>query len=340
MKPLSYGIISTASINDNGFINHIKYIKDADLLAVASRNPRTAKDYAAKRGIPRHYGSYEELLSDADIDCVYISLPVSLHKKWSILSLKAGKNVLCEKPVAGSAREAEDIAEAVNASGLIFAEAFHYRYHPLSARIEEIVRNGEIGEIRSVYSQFGVRLFDKGKVQFRADCGGGALLDIGCYPVSFSRWILDCDDAEILSARADSVSDGVDRAAEAVMKFKNGVVAEINCSLADFLPPYALIKGEKGSIFVFMPFSPAFRVGPAIIEPYILVVRSGGKIRSLRVHKNTTYQSQIEAFSKAVRTGVQPATDITEGVANMKLLDAIYEKAGVDRSACFDGGVS
>jgi predicted dehydrogenase len=334
MKPLNYGIISTASINDNGFINHIKYIKDAHLLAVASRNQKQAKEYAAKRGIPKHYGNYEELLRDSDIDCVYISLPVSLHKKWSIRALKAGKNVLCEKPVASSAEEAEEIAKAVKESGLIFAEAFHYRYHPLSAIIEDIVRSGEIGGIHSVYSQFGVPLTDKKKVQFRADCAGGALLDIGCYPVSFSRWIADCNEAEALRATADSDSSGVDRSASAVMKFRNGVVAEFSCSLAQFLPPYALIKGEKGSVFVFMPFCPSVRVGPAIIETYLLLSRSSGKIRSFRTKKTTTYQSQIEAFSKAVRTGTQPSTDIREGIANMRLIDAIYKKAGVDRSAC------
>jgi len=336
MKPLNYGIISTASINDNGFINHIRYIKDANLLAVASRSAKASKEYAEKRGIPRNYGCYEELLADADVDCVYIPLPVSLHKKWSIRALKAGKNVLCEKPVASSAEEAEEIAQAVEETGLIFAEAFHYRYHPLCAMIENLIKSGEIGRTRSVYSQFGVYLSDKKKVQFRADCAGGALLDIGCYPVSFSRWIAGCDEAEIISADADSDAAGVDRGANAVMRFENGVVAEISCSLEKFLPPYALIKGDKGSIFVFMPFCPSLRVGPAIIETYLLISRSSGRVRSLRTSKTTTYQSQIEAFSKAVRTGVQPATDIREGVSNMRLLDAIYKKAGVDRSACVD----
>lgn len=142
---LRFGIMSVASIVNDGFMPGVKLTKGVEARAIASRNLEKAKQAAKRHGIPTAYGSYEELLRDAEVDCVYIPLPNSMHAEWTRKALNAGKHVLCEKPLAWSAREAASLMAPIKRSGLTFAEGFHYRYHPLMARIEEIVRSGDIG---------------------------------------------------------------------------------------------------------------------------------------------------------------------------------------------------
>lgn len=327
MSNLNFGILSTASVNDYAFLPVVKQLGRVTLLAVASRDAGKAKSYAEKHNIRRAYGSYGELLADPDIDCVYIPLPVSMHKEWSIKALNAGKHVLCEKPVAANEAEALEIAAKVKETGLTFAEAFHYRYHPLCDRLEEIVRGGEIGEVIKIVSQSGVPLPDKNKVQFKPELAGGALLDIGCYPVDFSRWIAGCDDAIVARTHVEMTSSGVDGSMHADLEFANGVNAEINCSLVKFQPMYANITGSKGSIYIFMPFSPVVGVGDLRLSLYIFLVRAGLKVRNVRVPAKTTYYCQLDSFCRAVRTGRPPITNIDEAAANMRIIDAVYRKA-------------
>ena len=329
MKTLKFGILSTASVNDYAFLQPIKKVPCAELIAIASRDLKKAAGYAAGRGIPESYGDYERLLADPEIDCVYIPLPVSMHAEWTIRSLDAGKHVLCEKPAAANAEEARAIAAKVGETGRIYAEAFHYRYHPLAARVEEIVRSGGVGEVRHISAVHGVPLLDKNKVQFQKELAGGALLDIGCYPVSFARWIAGCDAATVVSARADMTRSGVDGSIHAKLQFANGVAADVRGSLVKYLPMSARIKGAKGEIYILSPFNPAAQAGPLVIDIYLLVHRQGYKVRNIRVPSITSYHAQLEAFCAAVRDGKQPLTNAGEAVANMQLLDAIRDKAGL-----------
>jgi predicted dehydrogenase len=332
MENLRFGILSTASVNDYAFIQPIKNVPCTELLAIASRDLKQSANYAARHGIPEAYGDYARLLADPDVDCVYIPLPVSMHAEWAIRSLEAGKHVLCEKPATANANEARAIAAKVKETGKIFAEAFHYRYHPLAARIEEIVRSGGVGEVLNISATFGVPLFDKSKVQFSKELAGGALLDIGCYPANFSRWIAGSDDATVVYADAQLTRSGVDGTIRAKLKFANGVVAEINASLVKYLPMAARIKGSKGEIDILSPFTPAAQVGKFVIDVYVLIHREGYKVHNIRVPSITSYNAQLEAFCAAVRTGIQPVTNADEAVANMLLLDAIRDKAGLNKS--------
>lgn len=328
-KKLRFGILSTASVNEYAFLPVIKKIDGAELAAIASRNIKTAQSYAEKNGIPKTYGDYASLVADPEIDCVYIPLPVSMHAEWSVKAMEAGKHVLCEKPVTANAAEAITVAEKVKETGVTFAEAFHYRCHPLAERIEELVRGGEIGEVREIYAQFGIPLPDRSKVQFKRELAGGALLDIGCYPVSFSRWIAGCDEARVTKAKAKMTSSGVDGTIRATLEFENGVTAKIAGSLIELIPMSAFIRGSEGSISILMPFNPAVYVGPALINLYILILQQGLKVRSIRVPSTTTYHCQLEKFCVCVRNGTTPITSADEGVANMRLIDAIYEKVGI-----------
>jgi predicted dehydrogenase len=328
---LNFGVLSTASVNEYAFLPVIKRIPGAKLVAVASRDAERARVYAKKNGILRSYGDYDSLLSDADIDCIYIPLPISMHAEWSVKAMEAGKHVLCEKPVAANEAEARAIAEKVKETGAIFAEAFHYRYHPLAECVEKLVRGGEIGEVTNVFAQFGIPLPDRGKVQFRPDLAGGALLDIGCYPVSFSRWIAVCDEAVVVKATAKMTSTGVDGSMRADLKFKNGITAKIGCSLIELMPMSAFIRGTKGSISILAPFTPAFYAGPVLVGVYAMILQQGIRIRNIRVTRALTYQRQLESFCDCVRSGSSPLTNADEAVVNMRLIDAIYNKAGVSR---------
>lgn len=331
MKTLRFGILSTASINEYGFLPHIKHVPCTELSAVASRDFERAAKYAKKKRIGKAYGDYESLLADGSIDCVYIPLPVSMHAEWSIKAMEAGKHVLCEKPMAANAAQARRVAFTARATGMTFAEAFHYRYHPLAGKIEEIVRGGEIGEVRKIYSQLGVPLMDKGKVQFDPELAGGALLDVGCYPVSFSRWIAGSNTAEVTEAHAKMTESGVDGKIRATLMFDNGVEAKIVGSLVEFMPPFASIKGTEGELHVVSPFAPSAPNSPVHIDIYLLLVRRGWNIRSVRVARRVTYHCQLDAFCAAVRSGRRLITNADEAVRNMELIDAIYEKAEVSR---------
>ncbi|MFH1538298.1 MAG: Gfo/Idh/MocA family oxidoreductase [bacterium] len=329
MEPLRFGIISTASINSYGFLPIVGKVADAELVAVASRSEEAAAKYAAKHGIPYAYGSYEGLLASSGIDCVYIPLPVSMHAEWAIKALEAGKHVMCEKPLTASAEEAEAIRKKVKETKLTFIEAFHYRYHPLMLRVGELVRSGAIGEVRKVSSAFCILLPDPRKVQFKPELAGGALLDVGCYPVSFVRWIAGSDNARVERARAFLAPSGVDLTTSAVLRFDNGVIGRINCSLIVPRLQTATVVGTEGSIEVHFPFSPVAEVGPLHLNLYRLTLKNKKGKRNIRVASDVTYYYQLKAFCRAVRTGEPALTNIDEAVANMRLIEAIIKKAGI-----------
>ncbi len=322
MDTINIGILSTASVNAYSILPYKGNIRGMKVAAVASRDYRKASEYVRKHSIPTAFGDYESLLADPAISCVYIPLPVSMHREWSIRAMRAGKHVLCEKPVAANAAEAQEIRAVADETGMIFAEAFHYRYHPLAAKIEEIVRGGDLGEIVRITSQFGVPLLDRGKIQFRPDCAGGALLDIGCYPASFSRWIAACDDYTVDKARFKMIS-GVDGAVAASVSFSTGTAAKITGSLVEYLPMFAHVQGSRGSLFVFMPFTPAIMAGPFHIDSYLCLLRRGPSVKNIRVAQKVSYHAQLEAFRDAIIAHRQPVTNAPEAVANMRLLDAI-----------------
>ncbi len=185
-EPVRWGILSTADIN-RLVIPPAQASSLVDLVAVASRDAERAADYAATWGIPRSYGSYDELLADPDVEVVYISLPNTLHCEWSIRAVQAGKHVLCEKPLSRSVADVEAAFDAAEAAGRHLAEAFMWRHNPQTARLVELVSSGAVGELRLVRACFSYPLFDAGNIRLRTDVGGGALMDVGCYCISGSR---------------------------------------------------------------------------------------------------------------------------------------------------------
>lgn len=189
-KKLRFGIMSTARIAKNSMIPGILKSELCEVEAVASRDAAKAKDLADRYKIGKSFGSYDELLADPEIDAVYIPLPNHLHKSWTIKAAEAGKHVLCEKPAALTVADVREMVEAARKNGVLFAEAFMYRYHPKHARVREIIEIGEIGELRGIHGSFTCsNADDKSNVRYSKEMGGGSIYDLGCYPISAARMI-------------------------------------------------------------------------------------------------------------------------------------------------------
>lgn len=328
---LRFGILSTASINSYGFLPHARRAEGVELVSIASRDAARARSYAEKHGIPHWHGSYEELLESKDVNSVYIPLPASMHAEWSIRAMEAGKHVLCEKPATVSAAEMERVAEAAERTGMAWAEAFHNRHHPVVEKALEMARDGEIGEIIKTRAVFCIPLLDFSKVQYKPELGGGALLDVGCYAASFARWAAGCDSFDSVKAKAtNSPTNGVNLSCAATIQFSNGVAGEIYCSFLHYLPEFASIAGSRGRIALMQYIHPVLEIGGKNIPVYALALITKKGIKNIRIESETSYYHQLEAFSRDVRSGGgSRATGPREALANMRLLDAIAESAGI-----------
>ena len=244
---LTVGILGAAGIAPRSLIQPARRRKDVVIGAIASRSLETARAYAYVNGIPNAFGDYETLLTDPSIDLVYVALPPSEHAKWAIAALEAGKHVLCEKPLAMNAAEASRILATAEHTGKRLIEAFRDRYHPLSARISEIAESGRLGAIQSVRAEFSVHIpFDPMSIRHVPQLGGGALMDLDCYPVHWTRALLG-EEPTVASAVATTNALGADENIEATLNFPSGVVASIVASMSEgkMLSSTLEIEGER-----------------------------------------------------------------------------------------------
>ena len=290
--------------------------------AVAARDAARAGDYARRFGIARASGSYRELVEDAGIDAIYNALPNSLHAEWSIRALQAGKHVLCEKPMACNAPEAQRMAEAAAGAGRVLAEGFHYRCHPLVARMKEIVAGGELGGLRHIEAHFCAPLWNFSDIRYRYELGGGATMDLGCYCINLLRFLAGAE-PEVTGARALPALPRIDRYMEADFRFPAGATARMTCSLWSrvLLRTWALARGTKGELRVWLPFQPHIF--------HRLKVRVAGATRVERFSREPSYLWQLRSFAAAVRGQGRLVNTAADAVANMRVIDAVYEKAGM-----------
>jgi predicted dehydrogenase len=299
-------------------------VPGVEVVALAARDPERAASFCAKQRIPRVLGSYEELVNDPGVDAVYIPLPNGLHGRWTLAALAAGKHVLCEKPFTADAAEARTVAGAATTSGLVVAEAFHYRYHPLAARLAEIVHSGELGAVQHIDVAFSAPLPRRGDIRYRLDLAGGALMDMGCYTVSLLR-LLAGGQPTVVSARAKLSSPGVDRAMRARLTLPGGGTASIHCSMfsSSVLATHAKVVGSAGELRVFNPFAPQ-----ALHRLRVRTDASGGRVE--RLTRRPTYDFQLQAFAEAVAGGAPVLTPPEDAVKNMALIDDIYRAAHLE----------
>jgi predicted dehydrogenase len=321
--PLRFGILGAARIAPAALLRPARDLPAATVVALAARDRTRAETFARRHDIPRVHTSYADLLADPEIDAVYNPLPNSLHCEWTVRALEAGKHVLCEKPIASNADEARHMAEAAEKTGRVLMEAFHYRYHPLAARMREIVASGELGRIRRIEAALCFPLLRRGDIRFDLSLAGGALMDAGCYAVNCVRFLADAE-PEVVSARARLSSPGVDRRMDAELRFEGERTGKVTASLlsSSLLRLSARVVGDEGELAVFNFVMPQLF--------HRLRVKTPRGSRSERVAGDATYTCQLRAFIRAVREGAPFETDAADAIANMRVIDAIYRAAGLE----------
>jgi predicted dehydrogenase len=321
-RPLRIGILGAARIAPMALVGPARRVPEAEVTAVAARDPARGARFAKRHRIPRVHASYDALLADPELDAVYNPLPNGLHCEWTLRALAAGKHVLCEKPLASNADEAARMADAAQRAGRVLIEAFHWRHHPLAARVREILHSGEVGEVRHVEASTCIPLLVPGNIRYRYDLAGGALMDIGSYAVNMVRWLAEAE-PEVVSARAKLASPKVDRWLTAELRFPDGRTGRITCSLASatLLRLENRVVGSRGRLHVWNPLAPHFY--------HRLAVESEGGRRRERVKGDATYTHQLRHFVARVRGAPEGPSEARDGVANMRAIDAIYRAAGL-----------
>ena len=323
-SPIRIGVLGAAAIVPMALTNPARHVHDAQIIAIAARDPKRAERFAKKHNIPRVHQTYAELLADPDIDAVYNPLPNSLHAEWTIRALKAGKHVLCEKPLASNAVEAEEMAKVAHETGLVLSEAFAYRYHPLTARVKEIIASGEIGKVQHIHAQFSFLLPAPNNIRFQYELAGGALMDTGCYPVSLIRHIAEAEPT-VERAEARLFAPQVDHNMTADLSFANGRTAHMECGMLSpkLFRSVLKVQGDAGILSVISPFQP---------HVFNLLTVKGKSINIReRVAGENSYTLQLRAFIKAIRGEMTLNTDPVDAIGNMRVIDTIYEKAGLNK---------
>jgi predicted dehydrogenase len=319
--PLRIGILGAARIAPMALVRPARQVKEVEITAIAARDPARAQQFAAKHGIACAHKSYDDLIADDAIDAIYNPLPNGLHAEWTIRALEAGKHVLCEKPMASNAAEAEQMAAAAVRTGRVLTEAFHWRYHPLAARMREVVQT-EIGKVRHVEAMLCFPLPFFNDIRYSWALAGGAMMDAGCYTVNMVRWLAGAE-PEVVSAEARLAKPKIDRWMRAELRFPDGRTGRITAALfsARLLAMNASARGNDGEMSVFNPLAPHFYHSLKVVKP--------GRTTRERVKGDATYTHQLRAFAEHVRGGKPMSSDARDAIANMRVIDAIYRAAGL-----------
>jgi D-xylose 1-dehydrogenase (NADP+, D-xylono-1,5-lactone-forming) len=314
-SPVRWGIISTALIN-RLVIPPAQSSAKVELVAVASRDQARADDYAREWGIERAYGSYEALLEDPEIEAVYISLPNSLHCPWSIRALEAGKHVLCEKPMSRREADVTEAFDVADRNGRYLMEAFMYRHHPQTRKVQELVRAGAIGNLRAVRAAFSFSLDDAMNVRLRADVDGGGLMDVGCYCVSGCRLV--AGEPQRVHGEQVTGPTGVDVVFAGTMRFGDDVVGEFDCGLSLPSRDELEVMGSDGSLFLDDPWHAR--------EP-VIERRRDGEVERIEVERADSYGLELENLSDAIRGRGEPLLGRADAVGQARAIEALYRSA-------------
>ncbi len=319
---LRIGVLGAAKITPDALIQPAAASERVEVVAIAARDPGRARAFAAEHGIAQVDDDYAALVGNPDIDAVYNPLPATLHAEWTLAALECGKHVLCEKPFAANATEAERMVAAAKESGLVLLEAFHCRYHPMADRILEVIASGALGDLRLLEAAFCIAIEDPQDIRHDLSLGGGATMDMGCYPLHWCRTAARIE-PEVLHAEAHEAPAGIDVSMTAELRFPGEVRCRVHCSMAADVGFQAFLQvtGSEGELRADNPLAPHFGNR--------LRVRIGEKETSQMVEGRTTYDHQLEAFAAAVLDGEQQPTGGQDGVANMRVIDAIYRAAGM-----------
>ena len=315
MKPVKWGILSTARIN-RSIIPPSHASEKTELVAVASRDQPRADEYAAKWEIPRAYGSYESLLADEEIEAVYISLPNNLHVEWSIRAVEAGKHVLCEKPMGKRAAEVEAAFDAAKRADRILSEAFMWRHNPQAKRLRQLLDEGAIGELRVVRAAFSFALFDPENIRLRTDVEGGSLMDVGCYCVNGSRFL--AGEPELVFGQQLIGPSGTDWVFTGSLRFPGDAFGLFDCGTA--LPSRDELEaiGSEGSLFLDDPWH---------AKKPVIDLRRGGGAERIELEPVDSYRLELENVSDAIRGEAELLLGREDAVGNARAIEALAASA-------------
>jgi len=327
MGELRWGILSTADIARKKVIPGIRRADRCRITAIASRDLARAQAAASEAGIPRVHGSYEALLADPEVDAVYIPLPNHLHAEWTIAAARAGKHVLCEKPLAMTAADAERMISAADSAGVRLMEAFMYRLHPSWVAVVELVRSGRIGRLVAVQSWFSYHNDDPTNIRNILEAGGGALFDIGCYNVNLSRLLFDAEPERVEATIVRDPASGVDVLTSGLLDFPGGGVATFTCTTRAEDDQRVHVYGTEGRISVGIPFN----IPPD--RPTHVFVTHGGEppvdpaTERLTFDATDPYAVEAAAFAEAILDGTPTPVPPADAVANLRVIEAIFAAA-------------
>lgn len=328
---LRWGILSTARILRR-FVPALRACPRSELVAVASRDGERAAACAARYQIPRHHGSYEALIDDPDIDAVYVALPNHLHATFSARCAEAGKHVLCEKPLGLAPAEVDLVAAAAARRGVHVVEAFVHLHHPQAARLRQELAAGTLGRLGLLRGSHGFSLRDGDNIRWRPEAGGGALWDVGCYPVSAFIDLVGRAPSEVL-ASAVLAPSGVDGALCGVLRFgEGGPLAHLDCSLVSPLRPQLEVAGELGSASLRTPFQPGLDGRESAI---LLQLHDGTPApaqREIALPPDDPFTCEVRALEAAALDGAQPALPLAFSRAVAATLLALHESARSGRA--------
>jgi predicted dehydrogenase len=322
-----WGILSTADIAIKKSIPGMLQAARTAVVAIASRDMALARSVADRLGIPTAHGSYEALLADPSVDAVYIPLPNHLHLDWTIAAARAGKHVLCEKPLALTAADAEQMVDAADAAGVRLMEAFMYRHHPSWVAVHELVASGRIGRLAAIQSWFSYYNDDPSNIRNVLDFGGGALYDIGCYCVNLSRLLFEGEPTRITSAIRRDPIGGTDVLTSAILEFDGGI-ASFTCSTRTETDQRVHVYGDAGRISIGIPFN----IPPD--RPTTISLTSGGDppvapaTEVMTFATKDPYAAEVEAFSSAILDGGPTPVAPQDAVANLRVIESIFAAAG------------
>jgi xylose dehydrogenase (NAD/NADP) len=326
--PLRWGLLGTARINRR-VIPPLRASARNRLVAVASRDLERARAYAAEWGIERSWGSYEELVADPGIDVVYVPLPNHLHVEWTLRAVRAGKHVLCEKPLALQAEDVDRVATAAREHGVAVAEALMYRHHPQTLRVRELVEEGAVGRVQLVRGSFTFPLTRPGDVRLDPAMGGGCLWDLGCYPVSLARFVLGREPTRVFGQAAWGET-GIDETFAGQMEFPGGVLAQIDCGFRAPLRTSFEVVGTEGTIVMPSPWRP----DPAL--PTRLA--RDETVTEIPVGGEDKYLLEIEDLADAALLGRAPRVSLADTRGNTAALRALLESARSGRPVRLEDG--
>jgi xylose dehydrogenase (NAD/NADP) len=316
---LRWGVVSTARIGLQSVVPALQRARNGKVVAIASRDAARAEEAASGLGIPHAFGSYEALLASSDVDAVYLPLPNTLHKPWTLESLAAGKHVLCEKPLGVTADECLEIGRAASDTGLAVMEAFMYRFHPRFQKLQELLAAGTVGELRTIYSAFSFTLENRRDIRWQPELGGGALFDVGCYCVNASRTLAGTEPVQV--AAFARFENGVDGSLTGLLRFPNGVTASFECALTATRRDVLELTGTEGTLRLERPFS----LGEE--ETVILEQRAGGDAVTHTVAGANKFTLMAEAFAESALTGAPVPYPVADAAANLRVIEALLRAA-------------